>query len=132
MKAKQIKKMLFILIVVTLILPNIIARSTAWSTDLNKDNEEYYDVMNQLKNNQSNLTNESELTPEEKESLRIKNNLLIAKQKGVLSPSQEKQLDEIEKEEFKLSREENKGLIIYIIIGILIVGFIFWMANIND
>ena len=132
MKTKQIKKILFILIVVTLILPNIIARSAAWSADLNNDSAEYYNVMNQLKNNQSNLTNESELTPEEKESLRIKNNLLIAKQKGVLSPSQEKQLDEIEKEEFKLSREENKELIIYIIIGILIVGFIFWMANIND
>lgn len=126
----MIKKIIFLLIVSLLSLNLISSRSTPWSTDLN-NNSEYYDVMNQLKNNQT-LINETQLTPEQKEELRIRNNLEIARLTNTLTPNQSEQLKLIERQERIDSRKDNNELIFYVIIGLIIVIFIFWIAISNS
>jgi hypothetical protein len=87
--------------------------------------------MNQLKNNQT-LINETQLTPEQKEELRIRNNLEIARLTNTLTPNQSEQLKLIERQERIDSRKDNNELIFYVIIGLIIVIFIFWIAISNS
>jgi len=106
-------------------------RSKPWGTDPNLQSD-YADTMNKLKGDTVepvvNNTNESGMTAEEKEALRNYNNLIIAQRTGSLTPAQEEEIEEIEYKELKQRQEENKGFGLYIFFGLIIVGFIFWMA----
>jgi multisubunit Na+/H+ antiporter MnhB subunit len=106
----------------------VIARSEPWITEINNQSD-YYNVMNQLKGEpQINITNETSLSAEEKESLRIKNNLFIAEKTNTLSPSQEIELNDLRTTERKIEREENKELFIYVLVGLVFVFLIAWIA----
>lgn len=102
------------------------SRSTPWITEIDNQSD-YYNVMNQLKG-QTNITNQTILTTEEKEALRIKNNLLIAEKTNTLSPSQEIELKDLRTTERKIEKEENKGLVIYVLVGLVFVFIIAWIA----
>jgi len=117
-------------LVTTLLLPTTSA-SSIWTTpsyNNSQAKEDYQEVWNELKGDGLiiNTSNETILTSEEKESLRVRNNLEIQKIKNGLTPEQEKQLKEIKNQMNKKIREGNKDFFWYIVLGLIFVGFISW------
>jgi hypothetical protein len=135
-KAEQLYYILCISLFVTFVIGQTSA-SSIWSDPIVNNTqvqEDYQKVMNDLKNIEvlPNQTNETILTAEEKELLRIKNNLEIQKLKVGLTPEQNKLLKNITDTENKKLRIDNRDFFLYAVLVLICVGLIAWGWSLSE
>ena len=106
-------------------------RSQPWITEEDSNNlqNDYANLLEEMKPKTNTISNETQLTPEEKEKLRIENNLEIKKARGELTEEDKDLLRYIEADANKESRKENKDFFLYAGLVVIALIMILWGMN---